>query len=334
MSNGYGDGYGNIQNINLVKLKKNAGNFVRNILIILACIGLLVLAFNSFFILQSGEQAVIIRLGSHNTTVISPGLHFKLPLIDAAYKVSIQTIHRLEFGYRSVSEANIYAYEDVSRESLMLTGDENLVVADWAVQYRVRDPFLYLYRIMDIESTLRILSESSYRRVVASHPLDSILTDQKDIIQAEVWVDLQALCDKYEAGVQIIAVLLQDAMPPDDVKPAFLDVVSAREERVAKINEANRYANENIPVARGDAERLINEAEGYRTRRINEAEGDVARYLAIQAEYAKEQSITRTRLYLEMIRQVMPQLKSVTIVDDGDTLKFLPIGGSLQEVLR
>jgi membrane protease subunit HflK len=123
-------------------------------------------------------------------------------------------------------------------------------------------------------------------------------------------------------------------MPPDEVKPAFLDVVSAREEREAKINEATRYENENIPIARGDAERLKNEAEGYKTRRINEAEGDVARYQAIQAEYAKDRSITRTRLYLEMIREVLPQLKSVTIVDDGDTLKFLPLGGSLQEVLR
>jgi len=170
--------------------------------------------------------------------------------------------------------------------------------------------------------------------VVASHPLDSILTDEKDIIQAEVRVDLQALCDKYEAGVLIIAVQLQDAMPPEAVKPAFLDVVSAREERQAKINEAQRYENEKIPIASGNAERLINEAEGYRASRINEATGDVARFLAIQTEFAKEPGITRTRLYLEMIREVLPQLKSVTIVDDGDTLKFLPIGGSLSEVLR
>jgi membrane protease subunit HflK len=178
------------------------------------------------------------------------------------------------------------------------------------------------------------LAESSYRRVVAFHPLDYILTDMKDMIQANVLIDLQALCDKYETGVLIIAVLLQDAFPPDEVKPAFLDVVSARENRAAMINEATRYVNEKIPIARGDAERMINEAEGYRVRRINEAEGEVARYLAIQAEYTKNLEIMRTRLYLEMIREVMPQLKSVTIVNEGDLVKFLPIGDSLSEVLR
>ena len=325
----------NLPNIDLNEIKKKLGGVSRTVIIAAIMIVVLITGFNSFYILQSGEEAVVIRLGSHFTTILSPGLHFKLPYIDEAHRVSTQTIHHLEFGFRSYEgSVGMAGYEEVSREAVMLTGDENLVVADWAILYRIRDPFLALYKIEDLRTTLRILSESSYRRVVASHPLDFILTDMKDMIQAEVLIDLQALCDKYETGVLIIAVQLQDAMPPDAVRPAFLDVVSAREEREAKINEATRYANENIPIAHGDAQRQINEAEGYRERRINEATGEVARYLAIQAEYANNQTIMRTRLYLEMIREVLPKIKSVTIVDEGDTLKFLPIGGNLSEVLR
>jgi membrane protease subunit HflK len=325
----------NIPNININEIKKKLGGAGRTALIAVIMLVVIITAFNSYYILQSGEEAVVIRLGSHNATVISPGLHFKMPFIDEAQRVSTQTIHHLEFGFRSVPGSdNIITTPDILREAVMLTRDENLVVADWAILYRIRDPFLSIYKIEDLERTLRILSESSYRRVVASHPLDYILTDMKDMIQSEVLVDLQALCDKYDTGVLIITVQLQDAMPPDAVKPAFLDVVSAREEREAKINDANRYANEKIPIARGDAEKLINEAEGYRKRRINEADGDVARYISIQAEYAKNKDIMRTRLYLEMIREVFPQLKSITIVDEGNMMKFLPIGDGLSEALR
>ena len=306
------------------------GKHKRTALILAAVVLLLIVVFNSFFILESGEHAIIIRLGSHRETVVSPGLHMKLPFIDEAHTVSVQTLHILEFGYRSVGDGP-YSYRDVDREAIMLTGDEDLVVASWAIQYQIRDPFLALFRVEDLETTLRVLTESSYRRVVASHSLDAILTEQKDLIQLEVQTDLQALCDSYNTGVLVRAVLLQDAMPPDAVRPAFLDVISAREERETRTNEAHRYANERLPVARGDAERMINEAMGYHTRRINEAEGEVARYLAIQAEYATNPEITMTRLYLEMIRDVMPQLKSVTIVDDGDLLKFLPIGDGLLE---
>jgi membrane protease subunit HflK len=237
----------------------------------------------------------------------------------------VQTLHILEFGYRSVGDGP-YVYRDVEREAIMLTGDEDLVIANWAIQFRIRDPFLALFRIEDLETTLRVLTESSYRRVVASHSLDAVLTDDKEMLQYEVQADLQALCDRFETGVLIRAVLLQDAMPPDAVIPAFRDVISAREERETRVNEARRYANERLPIARGDAERMINEAEGFRTRRVNEAQGEVARYLAIQAEYANNPDITRTRLYLEMIREVLPQIRSVTIVDDGDLLRFLPIG--------
>ena len=324
--------------IDMEAIKRKTGKFMKGgALVVVLLIVALALLSQSFYMLNSGEEAVVVRLGAYSKTVTSPGLQLKIPFIDSAHVVNVEIIHRLQFGYRSEGDysSKDYNEEIMEHESIMLTGDENLVVADWAISYRIRNSFLSLYKIQDLEDTLRIISESSYRRVVAAHPLDDILTDKKDAIQAEIMLDLQEICDKYESGVQIMRVELQDAFPPEPVNPAFLDVASAREERATKINAANQYANEKIPVARGDAERLVNEAEGYKTRRINEAEGEVARYLAIQAEYAKNKSITKTRLYLEMIQEVLPQLKSVTIVDGDDTIKFLPIGDSaLTEVLK
>lgn len=316
-------------NINVSEIKKRLGKFSRTVFIGAILLVVVIIALNSYYILQSGEEAVIIRLGSHVATVVTPGLHFKLPIIDEANKVSTQLIRYLNFGYRTEDGSKIdITSPELDREAIMLTGDENLVVADWTIQYRIQDPFLAQYKIEDLENTIRILSESSYRRVVASNPLDNILTDQKASIQTAVLLDLQGLCDKYETGVQIKEVLLQDAFPPDAVKPAFLDVVSARENREARRNEADQYSNEKIPIAEGNAARIKNEAHAYSERRINEAKGDVARYEAIQAEYANNQKIMRTRLYLEMIKEVLPQIKSVTIVDDSNgTLKFLPIGG-------
>ncbi|MFA7205810.1 MAG: FtsH protease activity modulator HflK [Saccharofermentanales bacterium] len=208
----------------------------------------------------------------------------------------------------------------------MLTADENLVIADWAVMYKVVDSYKWLFNVDSPEKTIRTITEAAYRRVVASHSLDDILTNQKDSIQIEIRESLQGICDKYDFGIQITAVQLQDALPPDPVKDAFLEVASAREDKNAKINEATKYENEKLPIARGEAEQILNLAEGYKQQRINEAEGDTSRFLAIQKEYAANTEVTKTRLYLEMIKAVLPQVKEVYIMsDDGDVLKFLPI---------
>ncbi len=301
--------------------KKAVSKIVKVVVIVLA---VLIILFNGIYILNSGEEAVITRFGAYANTVTNPGLQIKVPFIDVANVVNVESIRRMEFGFRSD------AYEEtalVNAEAIMLTGDENLVIADWSILYRVKNSYDFLYKVDDVEGTLRIIAESSYRRVVAAHPLDDILTNQKDIIQNEIMADLQQICDKYEIGVVITAVQLQDAMPPDPVKEAFLDVSSAKEEKAAKINEASKYANEKIPVARGDAAKMLNEAEGYKQRRINEAEGAVARYKAIELEYQKQPEIMRTRLYLEMINEVLPKVQNVYIVNsDGDMVKFLPIG--------
>lgn len=293
---------------------------------VVAVLLLLIAAFNGTYVLKSSDQAVVTRFGHYAFTEKNAGLKLKIPFIDRVRVVNTELVRSLEFGYRTGDAGNA-AYQD--EEARMITGDLNIVIADWAVLYQVTDSYKYLFQVDDPVNTLRIISESTYRRVVASHSLDDILTEKKDIIQNEVRSDLQEICDKYGLGVTVRAVQLQDAMPPDEVNEAFQDVTRAKEEKEAKINEASKYENEQLPVARGDAEKLKNDAEAYKQKRINEAEGIVARYRAVEAEYLKQPVIMRVRLYMEMIREVLPKVKNVYIVDsNGDTVKFLPIGNS------
>lgn len=296
---------------------------VRSILLIaLALILCATTAYSGAYVLESGKVAVITTFGRYAKTETESGLKLMLPFVQRRYIVDTSNVRRMEFGYRGDTST------DIPEESTMLTGDECLVVADWTIQYNISDGYAWLFNVDDSENTLRIIAESSYRRVVASHSLDDILTDKKDEIQREVMDDLQEVCNYYGIGVKINAVQLQDAMPPEPVYAAFLDVTSAKEDKNAKINEAQKYANEKLPVARGEAESILREAEAYKQERINEAIGDTARYTAICKEYLNQPTVTRTRLYLEMINEVLPNLKNIYITDDnGDTLQFIPIGG-------
>lgn len=283
----------------------------------------LVLFFSSVYILKTGNESVITLFGQYVRTENTPGLKFMLPFIEKRYNVDVATVQRMEFGYRSTGNGQT---TDAPNESRMLTSDENLVIADWTIQYRISNSYDYLFDVDDPAGTFRIIAESAYRRVVANHILDDILTNQKDAIQIEILADLQTICNKYGLGITVTGVQLQDAMPPDEVKDAFLDVTSAKEDKSSKVNEARTYANEKLPVARGDAQKLINDAEGYRQSRINEATGMVSRFNAIAAEYNKMPDITRTRLYLEMIKEVLPKVDKVYFVDEkGNTLQFLPL---------
>ncbi len=280
---------------------------------------------SNVYFLKSNEEAVITLFGKHVRTEKEAGIKFKMPFIEQKIVVDIEGIRRMEFGYRSNNEL---AEEDLLIESRMLTADENLVIADWAIMYKINDSYKYLFNVDEQESSLRTITESAYRRVVAAHTLDDILTDKKETIQFEIRESLQSICDKYDFGVTITAIQLQDAMPPDPVKAAFLEVASAKEDKNAKINEATKYENEKLPVARGEAQQLLNLAEGYKQQRINEAQGDAARFLSIQKEYAANPAVTRTRLYLEAIKTILPQVKEVYIMNDnGEVLKFLPMSG-------
>ncbi len=303
---------------------KGRGFGIRQVFWIAAAFVAVILILSNVYILKSNEEAVITLFGRYVRTEGTAGIKFKIPLAEKKTIVDTEGIRRMEFGYRTLNDQ---AYEEVTAEAQMLTADENLVIADWAVMYRISDSYKYLYNVDSQEATLRTITEATYRRVVAAHSLDDILTNKKESIQFEIIESLQAICDKYGFGITVTAVQLQDAMPPDEVKDAFLEVASAREDKNAKINEATKYENEKLPIARGEAEQILNLAEGYKQQRINEAEGDAARFLSIQKEYAADPSVTRTCLYLEMIRTVLPQVKEVYIMSDsGDVLKFLPIG--------
>lgn len=324
------EGQEQVINVNVIKdmFRKGSKNSRRliTLLIVVAVIVLAVIILSGFYFLGSNEEAVITRFGQMVRIEQQAGLKFKIPLIEKSTKVDIEGIRRMEFGYRSDNSVDA---ETALLEANMLTSDENLVIADWAVMYKISDSYKYLFNVDDQDGTLRTITESAYRRVVATHPLDDILTDKKETIQFEVRESLQSICDKYNFGITITAVQLQDAMPPDPVKDAFLEVASAKEDKTAKINEAKKYENEKLPVARGEAEQILNQAEGYKQERVNDATGAVARFIAIQKEYAINPSVTRIRLYLEAIRSILPGVKEVYIMNDnGDVLKFLPLDGN------
>jgi membrane protease subunit HflK len=214
----------------------------------------------------------------------------------------------------------------------MLTGEgmdtqaNGLVNADWVVQYRVNNSYDFLFRVDDVTGTLRSVTQAAYRRVAAAHTLDAIITYRRADIQREVLTELQNIVNMYEMGVLITEVLLLEANPPDPVRPAFNDVPISQADREARIYQAQRYQMEQIPVAEGRAQATIFDAEAYEERRVNEAYGAVARFNAIEAEYVNYPEIMRTRLYLEMIREVMPNMDRIYFLDSGS--------GSLLEILH
>jgi len=287
-----------------------------------------ILLFNSVYSLNSGEEAVITRFGRHIYTERTAGLKIKLPFVDRAHIVNVAGVRRMEFGSRLVDGR----YVDIPEEALMLTGEESrvngLVNADWVIQYRISNSYNYLFKVDNPERTLHSVTQAAYRRVVAAYPLDAILTDRKDDMQREIMRDLQEILNKYEMGIEITAVQLQDASPPDEVRDAFLDVTRSLEDKIAKTNEAERYRNEEIPRAEGRAVAAVNEAEAYKERRINEAMGSVARYSAIEIEYTNYPDVMRTRMYLEMIREVMPHIDKIYFLDStsGNLLEILHLG--------
>ena len=321
---------GNPFNFNPKKpdMKKFMKKGNRAVFIVVGIIALALLLFNGIYSLNSGEEAVITRFGRHIYTERTAGLKFKIPFVDRAYVVNVAGVRRMDFGSRQVDGF----YVNIPEEALMLTGEEmsvnGLVIADWVIQYRISDSYNYLFRVENPERTLHSVTQAAYRRVVAAYPLEAILTDRKDDIQREIRIELQEILNKYEMGIEITAVQLQDASPPDEVRDAFLDVTRSLEDKIAKTNEAERYRNEEVPRAVGRADAVVNEAEAYKERRVNEAMGTVARYSAIEIEYHNQPDVMRTRLYLEMIREVMPNVEKVYFLDStsGNLLEILHLG--------
>ncbi|NOX38029.1 MAG: FtsH protease activity modulator HflK [Calditrichaeota bacterium] len=282
---------------------------------------LLIVLFSSFFTVDPEEVGVILRFGKFNR-VVNPGLNFKLPLgIEQVYKVPVERQLKLEFGFRT-EEAGVrtrYSTRSFQEESLMLTGDLNAAEVEWIVQFRVKDPYKFLFRVRNTIQTFRDINEAVMREVIGDRTVNEVLTIGRQEIADAVTQKLQKLCDQYETGIKVDQVVLQDVNPPDPVKPAFNEVNEAQQEKEKLINQAWAEYNRVIPKAKGEALRIIEEARGYALARVNRARGEAARFEAIFREYVKAREVTRQRIYLETMEEVLQKVGKKLIIDEKAT---------------
>jgi membrane protease subunit HflK len=272
-----------------------------------------------FYQVGADEVGIVLRFGRYTGGEIQPGLRVKLPYgIDRVIKVPVQRQLKQEFGFRTAHAAvrSTYDQGDFSAESLMLTGDLNAAVVEWIVQYRIRDPYKYLFRVRNVSDTFRDLSEAVMRAVVGDRTVNEILTVGRQEVADGAAKQLQKLCDQYEMGLVVEQVVLQDVTPPDQVKPSFNEVNQAQQEREKLINQARAEYNQVVPRAKGEAEKTIAEAEGYAVDRVNRARGEAARFLALLEEYRRAPAVMRRRLYLETLGEVLPRVERKVVVDE------------------
>jgi membrane protease subunit HflK len=283
-------------------------------------IGVVVLAgllLSSYYTVGPEENGIVLRFGKFTRTT-EPGLHFRLPLgSERVIKVPVQRQLKEEFGFATVRAGVRSQYTDQGKqgESNMLTGDLNAAVVEWVVQYRIIDSYRYLFRVRNVRDTFRAMSEAVMREVVGDRTVNEVLTVGRQAIADLVMIKLQALCDQYENGVKVEQVVLQDVNPPDAVKPAFNEVNTAQQERERMINEAQSDYNKVVPRARGEADQTIRQAEGYALARVNRATGDAQRFTALYDAYRTAPDVTRKRMYLEMLGQVLPKVEDKIILD-------------------
>ncbi len=274
---------------------------------------LVIYLLTGIFQVGPDEEAVLLLFGRYEKTV-GPGIHWYFPRpVGRRIKVKTTKVYRVEVGFRTVDIGPPAKYQDISKESLMLTGDENIIDLDFSVQYKIVNLRDYLFKVKNPGSTIISAAEASMRQVVGMFEIDESLTEGKSNIQILTKEKLQEILDIYGIGIQILTVQLQDVQPPKPVLQAFKDVASAREDRIRYINEANGYANDVIPKARGQAKKAVNEALAYKERRIREANGDVARFLKLYENYKLGEEVTKTRLYLENLEKNLKNTDKVII---------------------
>ena len=298
----------------------------RNIALVVIILALVIsVPATMFYQVEAEEVGVVLRFGKLLPEYSDPGLHWKLPFgIDKVELVPMLVIKKEEFGFRTQPQRRRTGRGDTRQynyniESLMLTGDLNIADVEWMVQFRIKEPADYLFKVRNPEETLRDVSEASMRLVVGDYSITDVLTEKRSQIQEEVQIRIQDVLDSYEAGIEVTTVKLQDVNPPEAVKPSFDGVNEARLEKETTINQARREYFQQIPEARGLAQKMIAEARGYRAKRVNEAQGDVAKFQALFKEYQKAPGVTRTRLYLEAMAQVIPDMNHIYIIDEGQS---------------
>lgn len=299
--------------------------------IVIAFFGLF-LFWSSWFTIGPEEVGVVMRFGEFQRQV-DPGLSFKIPFgFESVNKVPVERQLKQEFGYRTISSGgqSRYTKGEYINESLMLTGDLNLADVEWVVQYRIVDPYNFLFKVRNPEKTLRDISEAAMRQVVGDRTVDEVLTIGRQEVATEVEVLLQKICDEYENGIKIDQVVLQDVNPPEAVKASFNAVNEAQQEREKLVNEALAEYNRVVPRARGEAQQTIQTAEGYATERVNRALGDASRFNQLYEEYIKAPDVTKRRIYLETMNTILPQIGNKVVMDERgqNLLPLLQMGGN------
>ncbi len=286
-------------------------------------VGLIVLWLATGVYIVGPDEVGVVRTFGKFTRVVQSGLNWKFPApIETVDTPKVTEVKRIEIGFRTLKNGQ---YRTVEKESLMLTGDENIVDAEMIVQYKIKDPVAYLFRIVGPELTVREAAEASLRTVVGRNKIDETLTTGKFTIQEETKNQLQSILDNYNSGIHVVAVQLQDVSPPKEVIGAFKDVASAKEDKNRMINQAEGYRNDVIPKARGEAEAMIRDAEGFKESRIKRSEGDAVKFTTILKEYRKAKNITEKRLYLETMEKVLPDIEKIIVPDknSGNMLNLL-----------
>jgi membrane protease subunit HflK len=298
-----------------------AGSLGIGLIVIVAAI---VYALSGLYIIDEGKRGVVLQFGKYDKTTL-PGLHWYPRFIQTVETVDIEQIRDAAIGYRS-SGGTRNATTRVERESLMLTQDENIVDIQLAVQYKVKNAGDYLFNVKDPDITLRQATESAVREIIGKNKMDFVLTQGRSEIANRVHKLIQEILDRYQAGLQITSVNMQDAQPPEQVQAAFDDAVKAREDNVRQKNEAEAYANDIIPRAQGQAARKLEEANAYKEQVIAEANGEASRFDQIYTAYKKAPEVTRKRLYLESLESVLGNSSKVMVdVKGSNNLLYLPL---------
>jgi len=291
---------------------------------------------SGIYIIRPDQRGVVLRFGAA-VREVDPGPHWRLPWpFEDVLKPSVTQILKEEIGFRTTDPGPPARYQDVDQEALMLTGDENIVKLQFIVQYRVRPGpegvTDFLFNVRDPRETVRASTEAAMREVMGRTGIDSVLTEGKQQVQQDAQVELQSILDRYDVGIEVVTVKLQDVDPPDQVSDAFKDVISAQQDRERLINEALGYANDVVPKARGQSAQLVNEAQGYREAKVREASGTAQRFVALYEEYVKAKDVTRQRLYLETMEEILPRANKI-ILDDlagKQAVPYLPLENFLQ----
>lgn len=290
--------------------------------IAIATILLGIVGFTTWYTVDESQQGVVLTFGKANDIVTEPGLHFKLPWPIQRVEILSKQTFSLQFGF----EEKDGKIKEFPKETKMITGDENIVHADLVVQWKITDPIKYLYHANKPKEILHDATSASLRSVIGGSKIDDALTSGKAEIEGNVRELLASLIEKYDIGISILAVKLQDVeLPNEDVRKAFTNVTDARETMNTKINEAQKYRNQRMNEALGEKDAIISKAQGDKAARIEKARGDVALFNKLYSEYQKNKEVTRDRLILETLEQVLPNAEIYIMNDDGSTLKYFPI---------